>query len=126
MLMAIFINYSMSEVKCGIPVLMWTIVHLSLFFLSSLTKLLSICVMKYMYRYRVHYNIGTSLGVNLFLTGWLIYGNILYFSSANNCREIPETRGLSSLMLFFLIVGYFQMLVFGIILCVLPCLIYYI
>jgi hypothetical protein len=126
MLMSIFINYARGDARCGIPVLMWTLVHLSLFMLNSLSKLLQICVIRYCYRFRVHYNIGSALVVNLTLAGWLIYGNVLYFSAKNDCADISGTRGLASLMLFFLIIGYFQLMLFALILCVLPCLIYYI
>lgn len=107
LLIAIFANYIVKDATCGIPVLMWVSVHLSLFMLQSLLKVFAICVIRYCYPSRVCYNISTSLSVNLIMTGWLIYGNVIYFSNKNNCGEIFETRGLNSLMLFFLVIGYF-------------------
>jgi hypothetical protein len=47
--------------------------------------------------------------VEILLLGWLLYGNILYFSSGNNCNE--EQTFLSYLMLALLIIGYFSMIV---------------
>lgn len=93
--------------------------------LKSVLSLWGICVIRYCYAYRVHYNLGCALLVNLLLTGWLIYGNVIYYSPENNCKELEETKGLNSLMLLFLILGYFQFLMFGVMICVLPCLIYY-
>lgn len=78
--MSVFANYITREASCGIPVLMWVAVHLSLFMINSVTKLLQICLIRYWYSYRVCYNISTSLAVNLGMTGWLIYGNVIYFS----------------------------------------------
>lgn len=39
---------------------------------------------------------------------WLIYGNFLYYSSDNNCKE--DDYFLNYLMLGLLILGYFSML----------------
>jgi len=58
--------------------------------------------------------------------GWLIYGNILYFSPENNCKDIEATKPFNSLMLFLLILGYFQFLAFGLLICILPILIFFI
>jgi len=59
------------------------------------------------------------------MIAWLIYGNVIYFSDENNCKEFEQTKALSGLMLFFLVLGYFQFLTFGAIICILPCLIFY-
>ena len=40
------------------------------------------------------------------MIGWLVYGNTLYFSPENNCRNNPEMKTVDSFMLWLLIVGY--------------------
>ena len=60
------------------------------------------------------------------MTAWLIYGNVIFYSDKNDCAEIEGTNGLYSLMFFFLVVGYFQIILIAIAVCVLPCLIMYI
>ena len=40
--------------------------------------------------------------------GWLIYGNVMFFRSENNCPT--EAKGLNSIMFIVLLVGYFEML----------------
>ena len=59
------------------------------------------------------------------MIGWLIYGNVIYFSGSNNCASFDATKGLNTMMLFFLIVGYFQFIAFGCIVFVLPCLLFW-
>ena len=126
LLVAIFSSYVHRGAKCGIPVLMWLSVHLSLFVLNSVMKLLQICVMRYCFSQRFCYNLTTSLSVNLAMIAWLVYGNIIFFSEANNCAEFEGTRGLNSMMLFFLVIGYVQFIAFLLVACVLPCLIIWI
>ncbi len=105
--MAVFANYIHRGASCGIPILMWLLVHLSMFVANSLLKLLSVCVIRHCYSYRACYSISTSLSVNLAMIGWLIYGNTLYFAEKNDCGLQEETRGLNTLMLFFLVMGFF-------------------
>merc|ERR1712032_1758125 len=42
------------------------------------------------------------------LFAWLIYGNIIYYSRANDCIRHRETRLMSYLVLAYLYVGYIQ------------------
>jgi hypothetical protein len=42
------------------------------------------------------------------LVGWLIYGNVIYYSSTNDCQA--NAYGLNLLMLLLIVIGYFQML----------------
>ncbi len=83
--MSVFVTYLTKNAQCGIPVLMWNSVHLSLFVVNSICKLFQIYVIRYHYSHRACYNISTSLIVNLAMTGWLVYGNVIYFSSKNDC-----------------------------------------
>ena len=85
-LMSVFATSVTYHTQCGIPVLMWCSVHISLFMAQSLFKLLQICVIRRFYAYRIHYNIATSLLCQVVMAGWLIYGNIIFFSPENDCQ----------------------------------------
>ena len=80
-----------------------------------------ICVLRYYPGRRTHYNILTTVVVNALMVGWLIYGNMLYFSDKNNCLDDAETKDLANLMLFFIIIGYVQMVFLFLLIFVLPC-----
>lgn len=43
---------------------------------------------------------------------WIIYGNTLYFNSANNCGDTSSPA--TYMMLVILIVGFFSLLVYGV------------
>lgn len=105
--MAVFANCIYRGARCGIPILMWLLVHLSMLVANSLLKLLSVCFVRHRYAYRACYSILTSLSDNLAMICWLIYGNTLYFTDKNDCGLQEETRGLNTLMLFFFVMGFF-------------------
>ena len=107
-IIAIYMMY-VDDSKCGIPVTAWLLVHISLFMANSVARFLMIVIVRHFDQYRVYYNIVSTMFINCLIVGWLIYGNILYFSNENDCLEKPETQSQAYLMLFFLIVGYFQM-----------------
>ena len=71
-------------------------------------------------RYRLIYNLLTTVVIYLVMVGWLVYGNIIFFSDDNDCNLNPETKPMASLMLFLLIIGYVQMMFTMLIVCVLP------
>jgi len=119
----IYMTY-VDDSKCGIPVTAWLLVHISLFMANSIARFLLILVVRHFNEYRVYYNIVSTLFINCMIVGWLIYGNVLYFSDKNDCTEKPETQSQAYLMLFFIIVGYFQMGFTLILLCFVPFLIY--
>jgi hypothetical protein len=56
---------------------------------------------------------------------WLVYGNRIFYSKANDCGEKEGTRFLTDLMQTFLIIGYIMMGFYSLILCTLPCLYFY-
>ena len=58
------------------------------------------------------------------MLGWLIYGNCIYFSDANDCDSKRDTRDLSELMGIMLFVGYLIMGMYILIMCSFPCLYY--
>jgi len=107
MLLIILLTVTDEESTCGIPILMWLLVHISLFMANSVLKVGQICVMRYYERHRVFYNIGSLLLINFLMTAWLIYGNFIFFSDKNDCGAIEGTHGLYGLMFFFILIGYF-------------------
>ena len=70
--------------------------------------------------FRWYYKLYQTLFINLAMTVWLIYGNVIFYSSANDCQTIEATYGLWIMMLVFLIIGYFFLLAMIIVLIVLP------
>ena len=78
--------------KCGIPVTAWLLVHISLFMANSVARLLMVVVISHFNSYRVYYNILSTMFINCLIVGWLIYGNVIYFSPQNDCMEKPETK----------------------------------
>ena len=76
------------------------------------------------HQYANHYSIISFLVLDGFILGWLIYGNILFFSKDNNCNKVEDSKMLYSMMLILLIFGYFQMAVYLLIIILLPIIIY--
>ena len=60
------------------------------------------------------------------LVVWLIYGNKLYYSKANDCASNKRTQFLSELMGCILYVGYLMIFIYFLILCTVPCLFMYV
>ena len=72
------------------------------------------------------YSLITFVALDGFLLGWLIYGNIIFYSSDDDCDLHADSKSLYYLMFFLLIIGYIQMLFFVILLCLIPFIVYYI
>ena len=81
--------------------------------------------MRYLPRNGMRYEILKLVAVDGCLLGWLIYGNMIYFSDKNNCKLFEATQGLNEMMLVILIVGYIMMGTYLFILCMIPFVIYY-
>ena len=90
-IIAIYFAY-VDESKCGIPVMAWLVVHISLFMANSVARLIMVLVIRHFSTYRVYYNIVSTMFINCLIVAWLIYGNILYYSEDNDCMEKPETK----------------------------------
>eukprot|EP00347_Sterkiella_histriomuscorum_P003510 403364024 len=115
-----------SGATCGIPILKWIMVYFSILGLRSASNLLRIYMIRNQF-YQEQTNNFTILSfivIDGFILGWLIYGNILFFSKNNNCYQLQDSRMLYDMMLILLIFGYFQMLVYAVIILMLPCIIY--
>lgn len=61
--------------------MMWNIVYISLFMLNSIAKLMQVIVIRYCIHFRARYTLSVMAIVNSTIIGWLIYGNVIYFSS---------------------------------------------
>lgn len=59
------------------------------------------------------------------LIGWLIYGNMLFYSPRNNCAHNPHTEFANDFMSCILLLGYMMMFMYGLLLITVPCLYIY-
>ena len=96
------------EATCGIPMARWHVGLLAIILLSNLQKLMMYLVVQHCRASRFIYGIFSSGIIFTILFGWLLYGNVLFYSRKNNCIHLKETRTLSYLMLGYLYVGYIQ------------------
>jgi len=60
------------------------------------------------------------------MIGWLIYGNVIYYSKENNCGTNGRTAIDDEIMLVILYIGYLMMAFYLVIMCTIPCLYLYI
>lgn len=105
---------------CGIPQMMWLEGFLLIFGVRAITHAINFCVIKYGYRYLGAYYIARLLIMHSITLGWLIYGNILYFSKENDCKQWDDTRFVSYLMAGIVFLGYLLMLYYVFALCLIP------
>ena len=112
------------EVLCGIPVYTWLEVFFIGFAVKSVANVMKIVVIKSFRRKAFHYEVFKLIFVDGFMLGWLIYGNSIYFSKANDCDQNRNTRDLSELMGIMLFVGYLMMGMYILIMFSFPCLYY--
>jgi len=92
--------------QCGIPITRWLIGLLLIICLSNLQKLMMYIVVQNCRASRFIYGIVTSGLVFTMLFGWLVYGNLIYFSRRNDCVRQKDTRLLAYLVLAYIYVGY--------------------
>ena len=106
-------------ISCDIPLPYWLVVFFCLNLVQTCDKFIrekiddAQCLQERRL-VRKYLKILFVVSVELFYISWLIYGNALYYSKANNCTANYSL--LSFLMLCILIMGYFHFLVYLIIL----------
>ena len=109
--------------SCGIPIFMWNLIYFIILGVKTVAHLFKIVIVRSWPRHLNRYSIATFLMADGTFIGWLIYGNILFYSKANNCGLLQNSQVLYHMMMVLLIIGYFQMLVYFLLICCLPCLI---
>lgn len=107
---------------CGIPIFTWNFVYFAILGARSISNLVKIYIVRNFYRWNNWYSLLSFVLIDGFFLAWLIYGNVLFYSSSNDCGRVHETAVLYNLMFILIIIGYFQMLVYGLLLLCLPCL----
>lgn len=70
---------------------MWNFTYFVILGVRTLSNLFKIFVVRYYYRYANSYSLISFVLVDGFFLGWLVYGNIIFYSEENNCNEIEET-----------------------------------
>lgn len=70
-------------------------------------------------RLKKYIKVGSAVLVEVMHCSWIIYGNSLYFSSDNDCPS--KTGSISYMMLVILIVGFFSLLVYGVLIIIAIC-----
>ena len=87
---------------CGIPILNWEIVFFIILGLKSVGNLIRILLIRNFSRFNTVYSIVSYIIIDGFYIGWLIYGNILFYSSKNDCNLIESTKSLYVILQYLL------------------------
>ena len=78
-------------------------------------------MLTYFYEYKNIYDILAFSISNGAMTGWLIYGYVIYYSDKNDCDKFSETSFYDSLMVVILFIAYVMACAYCMFLCTLPC-----
>ena len=106
--------------KCGIPVVWWDEVFLSVMSCMSIVGILAITVALITAKSTPT---GVTLGVGaaliwLFLVSWTIYGYTIIGSEENDCGMNPDTSGYQTLMIVLICFGSIPLVYLGCAICV--------
>lgn len=110
---------------CGIPINYWLNVFFALYACRSLCNLLKIYVIRNFYHAVLVYDILRVILIDGSLCAWIVYGNQLYYSKANNCMVVQDTQLQAEFMSCILMIGWLMLGMYGIILFTIPCLYMY-
>lgn len=124
LIMILIINFGGSS-HCGIPIFTWCFVYFIITGVKSLNNLFKLYILRNFPQYGFKYQLISFLIIDGVFMLWLIYGNIIFYSDDNNCKDDEASRVLFNLMFVMLVIGYFQMLVYFLMVCCLPCVIWY-
>jgi hypothetical protein len=92
---------------------LWLQTFFLVFALRSLIQLLKIVFVKCCIQSRIAFDFLRLALVDALLMGWLVYGNKLFYSEANDClAKGGEAEFLAIIMQVILILGYFSMAVY--------------
>jgi hypothetical protein len=111
-----------SNAHCGIPIVSWLNVFVLATVLKSLGGLGKIWVLWTSPQALQMFEFFKIFYIDGLMFGWIIYGNILFYSKKNNCDRVESTQGLHKLMFLFIIVGYMIVISYVVILIMNKCL----
>jgi hypothetical protein len=104
--------------ECGIPIRSWILTFLKMFTARSFFQLLKIFFVKNSESLRGTFDIFRLTFIDGIIIGWLMYGNNLNFSDANDCDSKAPILYLA--MISILAIGYITMIIYTIALCSIP------
>ena len=107
MLILVITIYYGVDADCGISIFTWTLVYFIILGVRSLSNFVRIYLVRNYYAYANKFSIISFVVVDGFILGWLIYGNVIFYSSANNCNDLHDSKVIYHMMLVLLIIGYF-------------------
>lgn len=111
---------------CGVPLFEWNIVYTVIIGMRALANLAKIPLMRSSSPSLNLYVISSFIVVDGCFLAWLIYGNVLFYSRANNCNDIQSAKFLYSFTLVLLVVGYVQMLLYALLIIAVPIMVIYV
>jgi len=106
-LVLVCVSHYATETSCGIPVYEWIYTYFMIVAAKTINNVIRIVVTSHFAQCSPWYVVGSFFLVDGAFLGWLIYGNILFYSSKNDCFQVEDTQFLYNFMLILLIVGYF-------------------
>ena len=80
--------------NCGIPIFKWTLIYFFILGVRSFANFLKIIILRHFAYFTNFYSLFSLVVVDGFFLGWLIYGNIIFYSGANNCKDIDNAKNL--------------------------------
>ena len=102
----LFISLYGQQAKCGIPIFTWCLVYFIILLLKSLGNGVKIYFIRFNPRWLTYYSLLSFILFDGIMLGWLIYGNIIFYSNEDDCAIFASSKGLYYLMFFLLIIGY--------------------
>lgn len=120
----VFVSIYGKDANCGIPIFQWNLVYFIILAARSLSHLFKIFLIRHRPQILGKYSLITFLIIDGTFLAWLIYGNVIFYSHDNNCDKHDSSHSLWTIMLVLIIIGYLQMLYYGLLILFLPCLIY--
>ena len=110
---------------CGIPIRNWLNVFFSAFGFRSFLQIIKLYIINHCYRYQFQFDMARLIIIDGFLIGWLVYGNHIFYSPANNCNMFKGTEFLYQFMSCILFVGYLLMAIYSVLVVMIPFMICY-
>lgn len=107
MLIMFLAIYYGADADCGIPIFTWTIVYFIVLGLRSVSNFIRIYLVRNYYRYANRFSVLSFVLIDGFILGWLIYGNVIFYSHDNDCNDLDGSKTIYNMMLVLLIIGYF-------------------